>query len=75
MAAMTAELDWMATQLQTIGTYIDVAGPEALSLPQTILSPNGWPSSRHTQGESCASQSHLSAIWGRSDLHHVGTRR
>lgn len=56
--------DWMATQQlqqqQRIHTYINVAGPEALSLPQTILSTDGWPSTKHR--ESRASQSHLSTI-------------
>ena len=41
-------------------THINIAGPEALSLPQTILSTNRWPATKHTKNE--ASQSHLSTI-------------
>lgn len=52
--------DWVVMQQQRIQTYINVAGPEALSLPQTILSTDGWPSTKHR--ESRASQSHLSTI-------------
>lgn len=78
MAAVTAELDWMATQLQTIRTYIDVAGPEALSLPQTVLSPNGWPSSRHTHigresRQSVPSECNFGKIWPPSRRHTVLT--
>lgn len=41
-------------------TYVDIAGPEALSLPKTIFSTDGWPTPKHTENR--ASQSHLRVI-------------
>lgn len=41
-------------------TYVDIAGPEALPLPKTIFSTDGWPTTKHTGNG--ASQSHLKVI-------------
>lgn len=46
--------------LQITDTYIDIAGPEAFSLSETIFSTDGWPTTKHTENR--ASQSHLRVI-------------
>lgn len=49
-----------ATRQQIGDTYVDIAGPEALSLPETIFSTDGWPTTKHREDR--ASQSHLRVI-------------
>lgn len=58
--------------MKSSDTHINIAGPEALSLPQTVLSTNGWPATKQREsGQSVTSEYNLT----RSNLHHITTQR